>query len=141
MATRDGLAVYDFDDTHRGAVTVSVGDKDFVLAPGRHALISKNAGKGFEYVNVAQLFAYRGIGEHTIADAQGGSAMHAFTADFNLPQAIATVMPLQSLVHSTNPQARKIAQSLLKTTGIMAELTAGGEEYRQVLRPSMVASR
>jgi hypothetical protein len=141
MATQNGLAVYDFDDTHSGAVTVSVRGKDFVLAPGRHALISKNAGKGFEFVNAAQLFAYRSITQQAIAGTGDGPAMHAFTADFSLPQAITTVMPLQRLVTSTHPQARKIAQRLLKTTTIMEEMTAGGEQYHQVFRPSMVASR
>ncbi len=139
MAMKNGLAVYDMHDSYPGSVKIVAGGKQISLAPGRHALISNETDKGFEQVNAAQLFAYRGINRQTAGVNGNGAGMQVFTAEFNLLQAIGTVMPLKQLVTSSNPEARKIAQRLLKTAGIMAELTAGGEQYQQVLKPKMVA--
>jgi hypothetical protein len=139
LAQHDGIAVYDFNDCHYGAVKISVGSNQYILAPGRHVLISENTKRDFEEVNAAQLFAYRGIRQHAMADGHGRAHLSVFTAEFNLAQAIKTVIPLRNLVNSKNPKARSIAKRLVKTTGIMAELTAGGEEYQQVLRPSRLA--
>jgi hypothetical protein len=140
MVMSHGLAVYDLHDSHEGSVKVIVGGKEINLAPGRHALISNETEKGFENVNAAQLFAYRAVSKQKITESVKGTCMQVFTAEFNLPMAIGAVMPLQQLVSSSNPEAKKITQRLLKTAGIMAEITAGGEEYHQVLRPKLVAS-
>ncbi|MBU6455006.1 MAG: hypothetical protein KGS72_24765 [Cyanobacteria bacterium REEB67] len=152
MALKDSVAVYDLNDTHKAAVSVNVeaceskdGDsRRFILAPGRHVLLTRAASSregGFEHVNAAQLFAYRGIRKHTLGTAADGAKLHAYSADFNLMQAIKTVMPLQKLVASDNHAARKLSARLLKTTCILSQLDGSSQAYRQVLKPSLVASR
>jgi hypothetical protein len=153
MALKDSVAVYDLNDTHRAAVSVSVHSsapsdradaKRFVLAPGRHVLLTRAASNregGFEHVNAAQLFAYRGIRKQAVGINEDGVALHAYSADFNLMQAIKTVVPLQKLVASNNHAARKLSERLLKTTCILSQLDGSTEAYRQVLKPSLVASR
>jgi hypothetical protein len=141
LATHGGLGVYDFDDTHHAAVKVVTDGKQFTLAPGRHILISQNDHTKFAAANTAQLFAYRGIIQHPVGTTAEGLTQTVFTAEFDLPRAINTVVPLHQLITSTAPQARKIALRVLKTASILAELNTGAEEFHQVLSPCTLAMK
>ncbi len=138
---RDRLAVYDFHDTHAGAVKLSCDGNDFALSPGRHALISGRHFHGFGEANAAQLLSYRNVRQFSFASKQRLRPMQAFTSDFHLPTAIVAVLPIGQLVRSRNPRAAALARQLLKTVAIISALNNGGEQYLQMTSSTNIASR
>jgi hypothetical protein len=133
MAFGKGLAVYDIDDRRQNAVTVTAASKQFALTPGTHMLITSDSSRGFEYVNPAQLIAYRGIHEQTVANG-----LKVYSGQFSMPHALHTVLPLKSVITSQDPGARKVADHMLKTAAILMQLS-GNTAYKQMVRPTMTA--
>ncbi len=133
MSFGRGLAVYDFDDQRNGAGVVRSADKEIVLSPGSHALITASSAMGFEYVNPAQVIPYGVILERNI-----GNGLKAYTGKFSLPHALNAVLPLKDLVRSSNPQAQKVAGRMLKTTAILMQI-GSSSNYRQMARPQVTA--
>jgi hypothetical protein len=136
MAFDKGLAVYNFDDRHYGAVKVTSAGSSFAVRPGTSAVIVSEGAKSFSQVNPAQLMCYRRIVEHKL---NGG--LKAFTSEFALHSGIQAVQPLKAMILSMDAKSRRTAAHLLKTTSILMQLQAGGENFRQVMRPQLTASR
>jgi hypothetical protein len=125
-----GVAIYDLDDEHAGAVTVQSHGQKFSLSPGESISIIHNSACTFDSINPAQNFAYRNIQNHELPDNA-----RAFRAEFHIPTAIQTVSALKELVNSRHPKARH----LLKTTAAMLQLRSTGGAYQQIPRPSLAA--
>jgi len=130
----EGVAVYNLDDSHHGAVRVNVRGREMTLTPGTGAVIAATNKSSFEHINPAQLFGYRNIKNIEI-----DKELKLFTSEFSLIQAIQTVQPLKQLVLSRESRAQHLASHLLKTAGILMQLSGSGQQYRQVLRPKVVA--
>ena len=127
MVLRDGLAVYDLDDLHKSAVVLKVSNSSIELAPGKHAFITRDSIKSFEQVNPALAVGYGSMAEYSL-----GSGLKAFLSEFSMPSAIASMRPLKLLLSSSNPEARRLAQHLLKTTAVTLQLK-GSSIYQQKL--------
>src|SRR5262249_31399908 len=95
MSFANGVAVYDLDDLHGGAVQITAARSTLSLTPGRHAVITSDSVKAFEEVNPAQLIGYRNITSHHL-----GAGIKAFAAEFSVPSAISAVQPLKQLMKS-----------------------------------------
>lgn len=125
----NGVAVYDLDDTHRGAVRVTAQNHEFNLFPGTSVTLSSNSVNSFEEVNPAQLFAYRNVSTHQVAED-----LKAFSSEFYVPMALRVVQPLKQLVSSKHPNAKRVSNHLLKTTVAGLQMRAKGEQFKQIPR-------
>jgi hypothetical protein len=131
----NGLAVYDLDDSHKNAISVSAEGKKFMLYPGMNLLVTRNSVRGFDEINPAQMFAYRNVSEHAL-----GGGLKAFSTEFFVPMAIQTIAPLKQMMSSNHPHARKMADHLLKTTAATIQMKTGSsQQYRQITRPATTA--
>jgi hypothetical protein len=128
LSFAQGLAVYDLDDSHRDAVTVAVNGQTSRLYPGSNLVITTDSVEDFEDINPAQLFAYRHISSSKI-----GAGLKIFGAEFHVPTALNTVLPLRELTASKHPAARRLTDHLLKATAASLQIH-GISEYHQAPR-------
>jgi hypothetical protein len=132
-----GLAVYDLDDQHRGAVSVSAGGKEFKLFPGTNVVICPSGVNSFEQINPARLISYRNIVSHNL-----GENTQVFSSEFSVPSAIQAILPLKQLLSSNQSNARRISSHLLKTTAASIHVKAGSSVYKQYMPdPRMAMAR
>jgi predicted ATPase len=134
MAFANGLAVYDLDDTRKGAVEVIAGGKSITLSPGQHIFVTNSNVRGFEDVNPAQMIGYRGITSQSL-----NNGLKVFSAEFSVPHACNAVKPLRQLLKSNHPHDRKVANHLIKTTAVTMQLRGRNGDYQQVFRPRKTA--
>jgi len=131
---KDGLAVFNVDDSHKNAVSMSVGDRQFSLAPGGHVLVTKNNVRAINDVNPAQLIGHRNVKELNLT---GGRK--AFSSEFSIPHAMSAVLPLKELMSSKHPHSQKCAKHLMKTVAIHLHLNQDADSYKQLFHPSTTA--
>src|SRR5262249_42771184 len=113
------LAVYNLDDNHKGAVSVSINGQKLNLAPGNHATVTDRTGE-FAQINPIETISHRRVSSRAIAN---GVKVH--TSEFSIASAIQSVKPLQAVIGSKNPQAKKVADRLMKTTAVLMHLSSG----------------
>ena len=131
MAFDGGLTVFNLDDTRKDSIQILAAGKTITLAPGQHLTLAPDAVQAFDYINPAQLIGHRNMNCQNI-----GYGLKAFSSEFSITHAIAAVQPLKHLIISKDPQAKKIAGHLLKTTSILMQLSGSGPRYTQMLRPA-----
>ena len=136
MAWKRGIAVYNFDDRHQDSVVVSTAGKQVSIRPGTSAVIVADSVQAFEHINPAQLVAYRRTTEQQL-----DQGLKAYRSEFSMQTAIAALKPLRAMIVSNQKETRTVVDHFLKTTVIMMQLQSGGENFRQVLRPEITASR
>ncbi len=98
--------------------------KHVTLAPGRQAMITSHLVEGFEMINPAESFSYRNLTSKKL-----DCDLQAFTSEFSMTDAIGNVKQLKSLVSSRHPEAKRLANHLIKTAAIVSQLGGGGEAY------------
>ena len=133
VSFKDGVAVYDIDDAHKNAVSVTVAGREVKLAPGNHVLLTHNSVRTMDDINPAQCIGHRNLKEHNF---NGGKV---FSSEFSIPNAIAAVMPIKQLFASKHPHTKQLANHLMKTVAIHMHLDQSGNEYKQLIRPSTTA--
>ncbi|MBS1994864.1 MAG: hypothetical protein JSS86_01080 [Cyanobacteria bacterium SZAS LIN-2] len=135
MAFDHGMAVYNFDDTHPNAVTVTAGGKAIAVHPGTSTLITASHVKSFEQVNPAQLVFYRRMVEHEL-----DGNLKAYRSEFSIRSAMHAVRPLRELLVARDKETSRVANHFLKTTAILMQMQSGGEGFRQMMKPRLTAS-
>lgn len=133
VSFKDGVAVYDIDDAHKNAVSVTVAEREVKLAPGNHILLTRNSVRTMDDINPAQFIGHRNLKEHNF---NGGKM---FSSEFSIPNAISAVMPIKQLFASKHPHTKQLANHLMKTVAIHMHLDQSGNEYKQLVRPSTTA--
>lgn len=132
-ATNAGLAVFDFDDQHKGSVSVEANGHHVVLSPGRHVMVTPHLHAEFAQINAVETVAHRNIASTT----KGGSRTHV--SEFSIPSAMDSVKPLKAMVMSNHPDAKRVAARMLKTTAVVMQLGGGQDEYQHYFKPRMTA--
>jgi len=62
------------------------------------------------------------------------------TSEFSVATAMQTIKPLQVVLGSKHPQAKKVADRMMKTTAIL--LTLGGKgEFQHFFKPAITAMK
>lgn len=128
-----GLAVFDFEDQHKGSVSVYANGHNVVLSPGRHVMITPHHTAEFAQINAIETIAHRNI---------AGAVRNEFkshVSEFSIPTALDSVTSLRAMVQSNHPQAKKIAARLMKTTAVVMQLGGGQGEYQHYFKPRMTA--
>jgi hypothetical protein len=132
ISFKDGVAIYDLDDQHKGAVTARVFNHEIPLGPGRHILVTHDNVKRFENVNPVQMLGYNNVTEFN-----AGGGLKVFAAGFSVPSAMQTVLPLTQLLSSNHPHAQKFGKHLMKTAALLTQMYP--TQYQQMARPSITA--
>ena len=132
ISFKDGVAIYDLDDQHKGAVTMRVFNHEIPLGPGRHILVTHDNVKHFENVNPVQMLGYNNVN-----DFNAGGGLKVFAAGFSVPSAMQTVLPLAQLLGSNHPHAQKLGKHLMKTAALLSQMYP--TQYQQMARPSITA--
>ncbi len=134
VSTSDtGLAVYDIEDQHKGSVSVESNGHNQVLSPGRHVMITKHVTAEFGQVNAVETIAHRNL--QSIVK----NGYRAHTSEFSVLTAMDTVKPLKAMAMSNHPQAKHIADRMMKTTAILLQLGGNGGQYQHYFKPRMTA--
>lgn len=133
LSFNGGVGVYNLHDTKRGAVAIDSGSRNIVAAPGETVVLTSTTRSSFDEINPAQLFLYRNVRAHQVG------TLKAFVGEFSPMSAINAVLPLKQLCGSKQPQARRLADNLLKTAAIVYQVRAANGQYQQILRPSLAA--
>jgi hypothetical protein len=132
VVKNSAVSVYDLDDTHKGAVKVSVGGDEMVLAPGRHLTLAAGAASSFADVNPVPFVAHR---HESVSDLKSGGK--AFHSQFSLPTLLAGLKAMQK----SETRAQQIAfRHLMKTAAVLSTMSQGSESYHLVL-PEELASQ
>jgi len=131
-ATDNELAVYDLDDNHKGAVTIEAHGQKLSLAPGSHVTLADERSE-FAQVNVIEAIPHRNVASRVIR-----TGIKAHTSEFAIHSAIQTIKPLKSVMSSSHPQAKKLADRLTKTSAVVLHLGGNGE-YQHHFKPAMTA--
>jgi hypothetical protein len=134
ISLKDGVAIYDLDDQHKGAVTARVFNNEIPLGPGRHILVTHDSFKRFEDVNPAQMLGY-----NNVTDFNAGGGLKVFAAGFSVPSAMQTILPLAQLLGSNHPYAQKFGKHLMKTAALLTQMYP--IQYQQMARPSITAHK
>ena len=134
FASDKGVAVFNLDDSHRDAVRFHVGSYKFVLAPGRHLLVTSKLVKSFEQVNTVEA-----IGHRNLRSMEIGNGFRAFSTEFSIPSAITALKSLRTMLKSKTSEGMKLRGHLLKTVAAMFQTKAGTERFQQYQRPYRTA--
>jgi hypothetical protein len=134
IAFRNGVAVYDLDDLHASSVTIESGPSQIRLYPGMQAIITDATTASLSDVNPTQAIGYR-----SIRTQQMGPKLKAFISEFDTLQSLQAVLPLRQIVTSKHPEARKVANHLLKSMAILMQTGASRGAYEQVPRVQVAA--
>jgi hypothetical protein len=132
MSFCHGLAIFDLHDAKLRSVVVKAGDRELVLSPGMHAVITNESVARFEQVNPAQIIGHRHMRERAM-----GQGLKAFVSEFSVMQAMNAVAPLKQVVNSKHNAAQKLSSQMLKNAAILMQMNAGA--YEQVTRPATTA--
>ena len=134
MVLKKGVAIYNIDDCHAGSVQIDTGTSKMALAPGSHCLITEAKAVEFSLINPAQAIGYRNMRSKNLDNGRT-----AFLSEFNVSDAMFSVTPLNQLLRSANPHAKKIANRALKTNAIMTQLRGGSGQFEHYTRPAVTA--
>ena len=129
------LAVYDFEDSHKGAVSVEAHGQKVTLSPGNHLTIASAKSGEFAQVNAIEAIPHRNVATRVI---NNGAKLHS--SEFSVVSAIQIVKPLHAVMNSKHPQAKKVAERMMKTTAVL--LTLGGKgEFQHFFKPAVTAMK
>jgi hypothetical protein len=132
ISFKEGVAIYDLDDQHKGAVSARVYNCEIPLGPGRHLLMTRDDVKHFQDVNPVQQIGYTNV-----TDFNAGGGLKVFVGGFSVPSAMQTVLPLGQLMSSNHPNAHKFGKHLMKTAALLTQMYPA--QYQQMARPSITA--
>lgn len=132
--TPAGLAVYDLDDKHKGAVVLESNGHNLVLSPGCHAMVTPHHEAQFAQINAIETIAHRNL---TSALKNG---MRAHTSEFSVISAMDTVRPIKAMFKTLHPKGKQVADHMLKTSAIVLQLGSGGK-YQHYFKPRFTAMK
>jgi hypothetical protein len=121
--TENGTAVFDFHDKGKGTVCLDIAGKTVALSPGRHLHATSHPSRDFAEVNGLDMISHRRVSTSVIT---GGVTLHS--SEFSTLSAMEMIGPLKKVMSSTHPEARKLAQQMIKTSAVLMHLGAGASE-------------
>ncbi|MBX3074550.1 hypothetical protein KF913_11515 [Candidatus Obscuribacterales bacterium] len=131
--SNDKLAVYDIEDSHKGSVSVNAHGQTITLAPGNHVTVAHATSGEFAQVNAIEAIPHRNVATKTIK-----AGVKAHTSEFSVASAISSIKPLQLVLSSKHPQAKQVANKMMKTTAILLHMGGKGE-FQHYFKPAMTA--
>lgn len=121
--TEKGAAIFDFHDRGKDAVCIVVDGKRVALSPGRHMHLTSHPSRDFSEVNGLDMIGHRRVSTSSLVD---GVTLHS--SEFSTLSAMEMIGPLKKVMSSKHPEARKLAQQMIKTSAVLMHLGAGASE-------------
>ncbi len=133
VASAGVFAVYNLHDQKKDSVVVTGDSYRKSLMPGNSVLLAPQCTDSFAEVNPLQLVGYR-----RIAAQQIGKCQKMFSADFAIDSAIQSLPVVAGLIHSPEPEAKRLGSSMIKTLAILYEM-GSAEPYEKEIRSTELA--
>jgi hypothetical protein len=125
VSSVDGnLQVYDLSEGHNGGITVTSNGNSTKLTVGQEVLVTNKGNNDFGAINSQGNIAWR---NETAKTATDGAKV--FKAEFSIVSALRNIAPLKQLLSSSNPQAKKLIDSLLRAAVFIAKASPDAGEY------------
>jgi len=125
METGNDMAVYDLQDTYKGAVRVIAGKKEIVLTPGKQVVLTRKPDAKFDEVNPGSRIAYRNVRSEDVGDG-----VRAFAAEFSIPSAMTRVEPLRQMLISKKSKDSQVARKILRNAALISMMTGPAGPYK-----------
>lgn len=133
--TEKGAAIFDFHDRGKDAVCIVVDGKRVALSPGRHMHLTNHPSRDFSEVNGLDMIGHRRVSTSPLVE---GVTLHS--SEFSTLSAMEMIGPLKKVMSSKHPEARKLAQQMIKTSAVLMHLGAGStEDFKQYGRTRMTS--
>lgn len=132
----NGIAIYNVCDQSKNSVALNVAGQKMTVSPGRHLLVTQDRSSDFASVNHVESVMHRNVETASLS-----STLTVHSSEFSVPSAMSGVLPLRALVESKHPDARKIAQKVVKTTAVLLHLGVNSGEFQHFVKPRMTALR
>jgi hypothetical protein len=123
MESGHDVSVFDLHDAHPHAVRFMVGKRVITLFPGRQLVLTRQENPSFDSVNPSPLIPTR----HPSCSKIDG--ITAYIAEFSIPAAASRFIPLIDLMRAGTPDNKRMADSICKTSAILAQLSGRGGIY------------
>lgn len=125
METGADTAVLNLHDTRAGAVTIVAGRKLLTVPMGNQVVLTRRQNADFDKVNPGTRIGYRNILENDIGDG-----LKAYSAEFSIASALASIKPLREILTADNLQERAAGRQLVKNAASLALVTVSKGAYR-----------
>jgi len=128
-----GVAVYNLHDNRKDAVVVQHNSHNINIAPGQNIVLTDRDVRFFEEINPAQRVAYRRMQARNYGDG-----LKSFRSEFNILSLLQSYEPLKQMVKSTEPEERRMMQSLMKTAAILMSV-GGNDQFEYMVAKPLTA--
>ncbi len=118
-----GSAIFDFHDRGKESVCLLVDGKRVALSPGRHMHATSHPSRDFAEVNLLDMICHRGVSTTALTED-----VNLHCSEFSTLSAMEVIGPLKKVMSSKHPEARKLAQQMIKTSAVLMHLGAGASE-------------
>jgi hypothetical protein len=132
--TENGTAIFNFHDHGKGSVSLEVAGRAINIIPGRHLHATREKSNDFASVNALDRIAHRRVTSSAITN---GVTIHS--SEFSTLSALEAVGPLKKVMASSHPEARKLAQQVIKTSAVLMHLGSGSEDFKAYGRTRMTS--
>lgn len=131
--TPKGTAVFDFHDTGKNSVLLTVAGRSLAISPGRHLHATSEKTTDFAAVNSLDRIAHRRV---SCVTTDGGTV---FTSEFSTLSAMEAVEPLKKVLTLRHPEARKLANQIIKTSAVLMQLGGNSDDFKHHFKPKATA--
>lgn len=132
--TPTGTSVFDFHDPGKNSVMLTVAGRSLAISPGRHLHATSQKTSDFASVNSLPHIPHRRL---TCNTTDGGTV---FVSEFSTLSAMEAVEPLKKVLTLKHPEARKLANQMLKTSAVLLQLGgSSSEDFKHHFKPKMTA--
>ncbi len=132
--TPSGTAIYNFHDPGKNSVLLTVSGRSVAICPGRHLHATSEKNNNFAVVNSLDRISHRSL---RTSATEGGITL--FSSEFSTLAALECVTPLKSVLTHKHPEARKLANQMIKTSAVLMQLGSNAEEFKYHFKPRMSA--
>jgi len=125
METGHDVAIYDFDQSKPGQVSVICGKKKLNLWPGRMIVLTKQDVTDFEEVEGP----FKRVGYRRASEMDVDESTKAFSANFSPASALDRIIPLRDMMTSKDRQEQKTMNKILLSAAILIDLEKEGGAF------------
>ena len=123
VATQDAVSVYNFHDSHAGAVSATVGGSELSLLPGHHLTVSTR-NDGFEKVNPLAALSHRSL------ETASASGLYTYSSEFSIMSALTGLKSWTEMKQSKNSRDVRLVNTVLKNAVIIMQTRANSGGYQ-----------
>ncbi len=124
------ISIFDLHDTAAGSVKINSAFGSYHLAPGMHLTLAPQFMGEFAELNKLEAISHRNLSSQNL-----GNGWKLHSSEFSVLSTISAVKPLRTMLTTERPQARKLLNSILKTTAVTLNMNKGKGPYQQYSRP------